>query len=69
MTFEASVNYTGRTSREISIRVTTQDVRAGAIRHTNTCHFTMVAMGDDAGEMQRGQAEIKAGAGLVQPPG
>lgn len=47
VTFEASVNDTGRTSMEVGIRVTTQDVRAGVIRHTNSCYVTLVAMGDD----------------------
>ncbi|PSJ80565.1 acyl-CoA thioesterase [Neisseria iguanae] len=44
VTFYASVNYTGRTSMEIGIRVEAQDIRTGRIRHTNSCYFTMVAM-------------------------
>ncbi|SDP09605.1 Acyl-CoA hydrolase [Klenkia soli] len=44
VTFQASVNYTGRTSMEIGIRVTTEDLRAGQVRHTNSCYFTMVAL-------------------------
>ncbi|WP_416192317.1 acyl-CoA thioesterase [Neisseria sp. CCUG12390] len=44
VTFYASVNYTGRTSMEIGIRVEAQDIRTGKIRHTNSCYFTMVAM-------------------------
>lgn len=44
VTFYASVNYTGRTSMEIGIRVEAQDIRTGHIRHTNSCYFTMVAM-------------------------
>ncbi|SCX56350.1 Acyl-CoA hydrolase [Klenkia marina] len=47
VTFQASVNYTGRTSMEIGIRVTTEDLRAGVVRHTNSCYFTMVALGAD----------------------
>lgn len=46
VTFDASVNYTGRTSMEIGIRVTTEDLRLGRIRHTNSCYFTMVAVDD-----------------------
>ncbi|QNG35588.1 acyl-CoA thioesterase [Geodermatophilaceae bacterium NBWT11] len=47
VTFQASVNYTGRTSMEIGIRVTTEDLRAGQVRHTNSCYFTMVALDGD----------------------
>jgi len=47
VTFSASVNYTGRTSMEIGIRVETEDILLGKSRHTNSCYFTMVAMGSD----------------------
>ncbi|SDH15387.1 Acyl-CoA hydrolase [Klenkia brasiliensis] len=47
VTFQASVNHTGRTSMEIGIRVTTEDLRAGEVRHTNSCYFTMVALDGD----------------------
>ena len=47
VTFMASVNYTGRTSMEIGIRVTTEDIVSGQTRHTNSCYFTMVAMDDE----------------------
>ncbi|RKV80459.1 MAG: acyl-CoA thioesterase, partial [Neisseria sp.] len=42
----ASVNYTGRTSMEIGIRVEAQNIRTGEVRHTNSCYFTMVAVED-----------------------
>ncbi|WP_135460270.1 acyl-CoA thioesterase [Mycobacterium sp. DL99] len=44
VTFSASVNYTGRTSMEIGIRVDTLDIISGIARHTNSCYFTMVAV-------------------------
>src|SRR3954467_14083677 len=47
VTFQASVNYTGQTSLEVGIRVTTEDIRKHHIRHTNSCYFTMVAVDDD----------------------
>ncbi len=47
VTFEASVNYTGRSSMEVGIRVSAEDFRAGRVRHTNSCYFTMVAIDDD----------------------
>lgn len=49
VTFLASVNFTGRTSMEIGIRVVAENVRQRTERHTNSCYFTMVAL-DDAGK-------------------
>lgn len=43
VTFLAAVNYTGRTSMEIGIKVVTEDIRKKLVRHTNSCYFTMVA--------------------------
>ncbi len=47
VTFQASVNLTGRTSMEIGVRVTTEDLVRQVVRHTNSCYFTMVAIGPD----------------------
>ena len=47
VTFAASVNYVGRTSMEVGIRVEAEDVRARTVRHTNSCYFTMVAIDDN----------------------
>ncbi|GAA2857966.1 acyl-CoA hydrolase [Aminobacter niigataensis] len=44
VTFRASINYAGRTSMEVGIRVEAEDVRSGLRRHTNSCYFTMVAV-------------------------
>nr|VFJ93125.1 MAG: Acyl-CoA hydrolase [Candidatus Kentron sp. LFY]VFK18634.1 MAG: Acyl-CoA hydrolase [Candidatus Kentron sp. LFY] len=46
LTFLASVNYTGKTSMEIGIKVIAEDISGKFVRHTNTCYFTMVAMED-----------------------
>jgi acyl-CoA hydrolase len=43
----ASVNYVGHTSLEIGIRVVAENLLKRTSRHTNTCYFTMVALGDD----------------------
>src|SRR5690554_6775919 len=40
VTFLASVNYTGRTSMEIGIKVITEDIHQRLVRHTNSCFFT-----------------------------
>ncbi len=42
--FYAKVNYVGRTSMEIGIRVVAENLLTGIKRHTNTCYFTMVAV-------------------------
>ncbi|MDK2122841.1 acyl-CoA thioesterase [Parachitinimonas caeni] len=47
VTFLAAVNYTGRTSMEVGIKVIAENVHSGVSRHTNSCYFTMVAMGVD----------------------
>ena len=49
VTFYASVNYTGRTSMEIGIKVMAEDLKTNRIRHCNSCYFTMVAM-DEKGK-------------------
>jgi len=47
VTFFASVNYVGRTSMEIGIKVVAEDIRQRTYRHTNSCFFTMVGIGSD----------------------
>lgn len=47
VSLHASVNYVGRTSMIVGIRVEAQHVKSGTIRHTNSCYFTMVAKDDD----------------------
>ena len=49
VTFLASVNYCGRTSMEIGIKVITENIRERSVRHTNSCFFTMVAV-DERGK-------------------
>jgi acyl-CoA hydrolase len=48
VTFLASVNYTGRTSMEIGVRVLAEDVKVNSVRHTHTCYFTMVAVDQES---------------------
>ena len=40
----ASVNYVGRTSMEIGVRVEAEDLFSGKRRHTNSCYLTFVAV-------------------------
>ena len=59
VTFAASINYVGRTSMEVGIRVEAEDVRARTIRHTNSCYFTMVAIDDNGKPTPVPTLEIK----------
>jgi acyl-CoA hydrolase len=43
VSIHASVNYVGRTSLVIGMRVTSENVETGMVKHTNTSYFTMVA--------------------------
>jgi acyl-CoA hydrolase len=44
VSFLASVNFVGKTSMEIGVKVVAENVRDGIVRHTNSCYFTMVAV-------------------------
>jgi len=47
VSLKASVNYVGRSSLVVGIRVEAQNVKTGIVKHTNSSFFTMVAKGDD----------------------
>ncbi|NKI32634.1 acyl-CoA thioesterase [Croceivirga thetidis] len=47
VTLKASVNYTGRTSMVIGVRVEAENVTTGKLRHCNSSYFTMVAKSKD----------------------
>ena len=41
---KASVNYAGRTSMEVGVRVEAEELITGRRRHTNSCYLTFVAV-------------------------
>lgn len=43
---KASVNWVGRTSMEIGVRVEAENLLTGVRRHTNSCYTTFVALND-----------------------
>lgn len=47
VTLKASVNYTGNTSMVIGVRVESENITTGEIKHCNSSYFTMVAKGKD----------------------
>jgi len=49
VTAMARVNFAGRTSMEIGVKVISENVLTGEKRHTNSCYLTYVAL-DDKGE-------------------
>lgn len=43
VTLKASVNYVGTTSMVVGIRVTSEHIQTGKVKHCNSSYFTMVA--------------------------
>ena len=43
VTLKAKVNYVGNSSMVVGIRVTSQDIRTGSVKHCNSSYFSMVA--------------------------
>ncbi|NMH28126.1 acyl-CoA thioesterase [Flavobacterium silvaticum] len=48
VTMKASVNYVGRSSMVVGIRVDSENIRTGKVKHCNSSYFTMVAKDDSA---------------------
>ncbi len=59
VTFHASVNYTGRTSMEVGIKVISEDIKDHTLKNTNVCYFTMVAMDEEGNPSPVPKLEIK----------
>lgn len=49
ITLKASVNYTGRTSMVVGLRIESENIKTGVRKHCNSSYFTMVAK-DEAGQ-------------------
>lgn len=43
VTLKASINYTGKTSMVVGVRVESENVTSGEVKHCNSSYFTMVA--------------------------
>ncbi len=47
LTLKASINYTGRTSMVVGVRVESENITTGKKKHCNSSYFTMVAKDND----------------------
>ncbi|WP_276952131.1 acyl-CoA thioesterase [Helicobacter rodentium] len=47
VTFLASVNYTGKSSLEVGIKVIAEDIHKRTVMHTNSAYFTMVCVDEN----------------------
>ena len=47
VTCHATINFVGRTSMEVGIKVMAENLMTREKRHTNTCYFTMVAVDEN----------------------
>lgn len=52
VTMKASVNYVGRTSMVVGIRVEAEHIQSGRIKHCNSSYFTMVAKNENGKSME-----------------
>lgn len=52
VTLKASVNFTGRTSMVIGLRVDSENIRTGETKHCNSSYFTMVAKDENGKSTQ-----------------
>ena len=52
VTLKACVNYVGNSSMVVGIRVTSQNIQTGKVKHTNSSYFTMVAKNSEGENVQ-----------------
>lgn len=52
VTLKASVNYTGRTSMVIGVRVESENIQTGEKKHCNSSYFTMVAKDENGNNVR-----------------
>ena len=52
VTCYAAINFVGRTSMEVGIKVVSENFITKELRHTNTCYFTMVSV-DENGKPEK----------------
>lgn len=60
VTMQASVNYVGRSSMLIGIRVESENVKTGKVKHCNSSYFTMVAKAENGETLQVPGLELRS---------
>jgi acyl-CoA hydrolase len=60
VTFSANVNYVGKSSMEVGIKVVAENITTKEKRHTNSCYFTMVAKSPDGQQVEVPPLEISS---------
>ncbi|KAB1441732.1 acyl-CoA thioesterase [Pseudodesulfovibrio senegalensis] len=61
LTFKASLNYVGRSSMEVGIRVEAENLQTGHSRHTNSAYLTYVALDPEGKPLQVPPLRIETG--------
>nr|WP_299344410.1 acyl-CoA thioesterase [Allomuricauda sp.] len=64
VTLKASINYTGRTSMVVGVRVESENVTTGEVKHCNSSYFTMVAKDENGNNISVPGLVIKDKNGL-----
>ncbi len=59
VTFYAHVNYVGRSSMEVGVKVVAENLRTHSKRHTTSCYFTMVAIDDEGKPVEAPQLNLE----------
>ena len=60
ITFKCNVNYVGRSSMEIGIRVEAENIKSKTKYHAISCYFTMVAVDDDGKGLEVPRLELNS---------
>ena len=58
VTLKASVNYVGNSSMVVGIRVVSENIQTGKIKHCNSSYFTMVAKDSDGNKVTVPKLEL-----------
>jgi len=64
VTLKARVNYVGRTSMTVGIRVTSENIKTGETKHCNSSYFLMVAKNEDGSNAAVPTLKIKTKEGF-----
>lgn len=52
VTMRARINFVGHSSMVVGIRVESENIRTGVVKHCNSSYFTMVAKGEDGNVLE-----------------